>query len=131
METTIEPAHPGRALTPAARIQAEHFEQADPRCRSLQLPEGVLLRYAALGSLYFYLRSGVDDGKIVTAVHASDSPYERHKALIGEVRTPMFEPHADARHLAKVEKLVRAWVDFVGEPDPADAFLSFPLKRPG
>jgi hypothetical protein len=131
METTIEPVHADRALTRVSRTHAEHFEQADPRCRSLQLPEGVLLRYTALGSLYFYLRSGVDDGKIVTAVHASDSPYERQKGLIGEVRTPMFEPHADASHLGKVERLVRAWVDFVGEPDPADAFLSFPLKKPG
>jgi hypothetical protein len=131
METTIGPVRVDRALTPVPRIQAEHFPNADPRCRSLQLPEGVLLRYTALGSLYFYLRSGVDDGKIVTSVYASDSPYERQKGLIGGVRTPMFEPHADANHLRKVEGLVRTWVEFVREPDPADAFLSFPLKKPG
>ena len=34
-------------------------------------------------------------------------------------------------HLRKVEKLVRTWVDFVKEPDPAGDFISFPLKKPG
>src|SRR5262249_31205239 len=109
---------------------AEHFSNADPRCRSLQLPEGVLLRYTGLGSLYFYLRSGMVDGKIATSVYASDSPYERQKALIGEGRTPIFESHAAAGHLRRVEKLVRTWVEFVGKPDPADDFLSFSLKKP-
>jgi hypothetical protein len=115
-------------LNSTTRIQVTHFQNADPRCRSLELPEGVLLRYTQARALYFYLRSGVEDGKIATSVYASDSPYERQKALIGDVRTPMFEPHADASHLRKVEKLVRAWVDFVKDPDSPDDFLSFPLK---
>ena len=131
METLTRPVNADRALTPVTRIQAEHFENADPRCRSLELPEGLLLRYTALGSLYFYLRSGVNDGKLVTSVYASDSPYERQKALIGDVGTPMFEPDADRNHLRKVEKLFRTWVEFVKEPDPAGDFISFPLRRPG
>ena len=127
MERTAEAQE---VLNSTTRIQAAHFQSADPRCRSLELPEGVLLRYTVARSLYFYLRSGVDDGKITTSVYASDSPYERQKALIGEVRTPMFEPHADANHLRKVEKLVRAWVNFVQDPDSSEEdFLSFPLKR--
>ena len=120
---------PQEVLHSTTRIQATHFQNADPHCRSLELPEGVLLRYTQARALFFYLRSGVSDGQITTAVHASDSPYERQKALIGEVRTPMFEPHADANHLRKVEKLVRAWVEFVNESDsPEDDFLSFPLR---
>src|SRR5205809_7120729 len=96
----------------------QYFASAGPRCQALQLPEGILLRYNVSQSLYFYLRSGVKEGKITTRVFASDSPYDRQKAHIGEVRTPMFEGQSDKRHLDKIEKLVRAWVNFV--KDKAD-----------
>src|SRR5262245_16197844 len=118
---------PAAPATPA-RIQKEHFESADPRCRSLELPEGLLLRYAAARSLYFYLRSGVQDGSITTAVYASDSPYDRQKALIGAVATPMFQGEADLEHLRRVEALVRSWVEFVKDPDAGEDFRSFPLQ---
>src|SRR3954467_10566506 len=93
------------------RHQLERFTGADPRCRGLELPEGLMLRYALSHSLYFYLRTGVKEGKITTHVFASDSPYERQKSPVGEVSTPMFESQADAKHLVKVERLLYAWVD--------------------
>jgi hypothetical protein len=111
------------------RAHMQHFTDADPRCRALQLPEGVLLRYTLSEALYFYLRTGVHDGKIRTSVFASDSPYDRLKAAIGDVTTPMFEAQADLHHLRKVERLLRGWVEFVQDsPDGGQAFRSFPLE---
>jgi hypothetical protein len=108
------------------RTQLQRLTDADPRCRGLELPEGLMLRYALAQSLFFYLRTGVKDGKITTRVFASDSPYDRQKATVGEVRTPMFEPQADARHLDKVQWLLYAWVDFVkNESDDPGDFRSF------
>lgn len=108
--------------------QVQHFRDADPRCRAMQLPEGVLLRYTLSQSLYFYLRSGVNDGHITTRVFASDSPYDRKKADIGEVRTPMFAPQADETHLHKLEQLLRSWIDFVKDAqDVEQDFRSFEL----
>jgi hypothetical protein len=91
----------------------------------MQLPEGVLLRYTLSQALYFYLRSGVQDGNITTRVFASDSPYDRQKADIGEVRTPMFAPKADQTHLRNLERLLRAWIEFVkdsADPEPGFSF---------
>jgi hypothetical protein len=106
--------------------QVQHFRDADPRCRAMQLPEGVLLRYTLSQALYFYLRSGVNDGNITTRVYASDSPYDRKKADIGEVRTPMFAPQADQTHLFNIERLLRAWIDFVKDTrDQEQSFKSF------
>ena len=45
------------------RTQIERFTGVDPHCRALELPEGLMLRYRMAGSLYFYLRTGVKDGK--------------------------------------------------------------------
>ena len=110
------------------RCQLQHFQEADPRCRALQLPEGVMLRYNLAQALYFYLRTGVSEGKIRTRVYASDSPYDRTKTDIGEVITPMFEPQADPKHLKKLEELLRHWVEFVkDEPGADEAFTSFPI----
>ena len=83
-----------------------HFTSSDPRCRGVELPEGLLLRYTLSSALYFYLRTGIRDGKIWTRIFASDSPYDRQKAMIGDVMTPIFEPHADLTHLKKVEDRV-------------------------
>jgi hypothetical protein len=129
MKQTAALAEQAEPRARLARLDKDHFTAADPCCRSLELPEGLLLRYTAAQALYFYLRSGVDDGRIVTAVYASDSPYERQKALVGEARTPMFEPQADLTHLLKVEALVRAWVEFVKDAPPDRDFISFPLNR--
>jgi hypothetical protein len=108
------------------RNHLQHFTDSDPRCRGLQLPEGLLLRYTLSHALYFYLRTDIRDGKIWTRVFASDSPYDRQKTSIGEVLTPLFEARADANHLLKVEQLLRAWVDFVREkPDDEIVFKSF------
>ena len=110
------------------RNQLQHFQEADPRCRALQLPEGVLLRYTLAQALYFYLRTGVSEGKIRTRIYASDSPYDRTKTDIGEVITPMFEPQADPKHLKKLEQLLRHWVEFIKDgPDADEAFTSFPI----
>src|SRR5262245_48768021 len=112
----------------ATRQQLEHFRGADPRCRVMQLPEGILLRYTLSEALYFYLRTAAADGKIITRVFASDSPYDPKKSGIGEVATPMFEPHAEVTHLRKLEGLLRGWVNFVREdPDTVEPFTAFPL----
>jgi hypothetical protein len=117
-------------LSQTTKTQMQYFASADPRCRALQLPEGILLRYNLSQSLYFYLRSGVKEGRLTTRVFASDSPYDRQKANIGEVRTPMFEPRSDQTHLDKLEKLVRAWVDFVKDNADADQdFTSFAMEQ--
>lgn len=108
-----------------SRNQLERFTGADPRCRGLELPEGVMLRYALAQSLYFYLRTGVKEGKITTRVFASDTPYDRQKSPVGEVSTPMFEPQADARHLDKVERILYAWVDFVKEEADTDTSFKY------
>ncbi len=107
-----------------------HFTSSDPRCRGLELPEGLLLRYTLSKALYFYLRTGIRDGKIWTRVFASDSPYDRQKTTIGDVTTPIFEPRADVTHLVKVQKLLHAWVEFVKEsPDDEVAFRNFPVEE--
>ena len=109
--------------------QLAHFKNIDPPCRGLELPDGILLRSTRSSSLYFYLRTGVDNGKIKTQVFASDSPYDRQQAAIGSVVTPMFEPGADYNHLMKLEELIRGWVDFVQEePDSARDFESFQVS---
>ena len=110
------------------RNQIERFTGADPRCRGLELPEGLMLRYALSHSLYFYLKTGVKEGKIATHIFASDTPYDRQKSRVGEASTPMFEPQADARHLDKVERLLYAWVDFVKEDADSGAdFKTFQM----
>jgi hypothetical protein len=122
-----------RIAAEVTRRHLQHFVTSDPRCRGMQLPEGLLLRYTLSRALYFYLRTGVRDGKISTRIFASDSPYDRQKTSIGEVLTPMFEAGADATHLRKVEHLLRSWVDFVKEsPDDEVAFKAFEVddRRP-
>ncbi len=110
--------------------QLEHFRNIDPPCRGLELPDGIVLRHTQSRSLYFYLRTDIDNGKTKTQVFASDSPYDRQKAIIGTVVTPMFDPRADFQHLERLEKLIREWVDFVREePDIAGDFQSFKVKR--
>jgi hypothetical protein len=106
--------------------QLEHFQKINPPCRGLELPDGILLRHTQSASLYFYLRTGVDNGKIKTQVFATDSPYDRQKASIGIVVTPMFEDGADFNHMEKLEHMVRGWVNFVQEdPEHAGDFQSF------
>jgi hypothetical protein len=106
--------------------QLEHFQNITPPCRGMQLPDGVILRHTLSRSLYFYLRTRVEEGKIKTQIFASDSPYDRQKASIGSVVTPMFEHRSDHVHLEKLEDLIRRWVDFVQEdPDSGPDFQSF------
>jgi hypothetical protein len=113
-------------VTEVIHTQLQHFQHTDPPCRGLQLPDGILLRHTMSRSLYFYLRTGIDNGKIKTRIFSSDSPYDREKAMIGEVNTPMFEHEADGVHMAKLERLLRDWVDFVQEePDTLHDFRSF------
>jgi len=122
------PSEGDRLVVEAVRNQLQHFSKADPPCRSFELPEGVLLRCNLARSLYFFLKTLVLDGKIFTRVFATDNPYERQKACIGELATPMFEIQADRVHLEKLEHRLRAWVDFVREnPDEVRDFTSFPV----
>ncbi len=109
--------------------QLQHFRNIDPPCRGMELPDGVLLRHTRSRSLYFYLKTVVEDGKIKTQIHASDSPYDRQKARIGSVVTPMFEAWSDGVHMEKLERLIRGWVEFVEEaPDSARDFQTFNLE---
>jgi hypothetical protein len=117
-----------RVVASMNRTQIERFTTADPRCRALELPEGLMLRYNLSQSLYFYLKTGVKDGKIVTNVFASDSPYDRQKTLVGEITTPMFAAQADASHLDRVEEMLYAWVNFVkNEVDSGRDFSTFQM----
>lgn len=110
--------------------QLQHFVNTDPPCQAIELPEGLLLRYTQSQSLYFYLKTVVENGKLHTRAFASDSPYDREKASIGEVKTPMFEDNAEFQHFKKLEGILRTWVDFVSEdPNLGTDFTSFPLGR--
>ena len=93
----------------ADQINQSHLrelERSDRRCRGTQLPDGIMLRYTMAGSLYFYLLTSVSEGNISTRVFASDSPYDRQKAAIGQARTPMFDPDADRAHLEKLKAML-------------------------
>jgi hypothetical protein len=117
-----------RIVVEVINNQLEHFRNIDPPCRGMELPDGVLLRHTRSRSLYFYLKTVVEDGKIKTQIYASDSPYDRQKARIGSVNTPMFEPRSDVIHMQKLEQLIREWVEFVEEePDSAHDFQTFNL----
>jgi hypothetical protein len=129
MDPSHNSADADQIVNEVNRAHLQHFVDADPHCRALQLPEGILLRYTLAQALYFYLRTGIHDGKIRTCVFASDSPYDRQKAAIGEVSTPMFQAQADLNHLRRVERLLRAWVEFIQErPDSGQSFKSFSLE---
>jgi hypothetical protein len=95
----------------------------------MELPDGIILRHMLSQSLYFYLRTRVEDGKIKTQIFASDSPYDRQKASIGSVITPMFEPRSELTHVENLETLVRNWVELVhGELDSGREFQSFKVN---
>jgi hypothetical protein len=118
-----------RVMVEVTHHQLEHFRHIEPPCRGLELPDGIILRHTLSQSLYFYLRTQVEDGKLRTQVFASDSPYDRQKACIGSVITPMFEHGSDHVHLEKLETLIRQWVEFVqDEPDLAQDFHSFQVN---
>ena len=122
-------------IVESSRAQLEYFTQVDSRCRGVQLPEGVMLRYVSAKSLFFYLRTGLHDGKIVTHVYATDSPYDMQKCCIGAVTTALFDlgsqrfdPLADQHQVSKLENFLNAWVEFIGEStDDAERFSSFHL----
>ena len=113
MDETGQPNEEREMVSGVITAQLEHFRHTDPPCRGVELPDGVLLRHTQSASLYFYLRTIVENAAFRTNVFATDSPYDRQKAAIGTVITPMFELGADYDHLEKVENLIRGWVEFV------------------
>ena len=118
-----------QAIVEVIGHQLAHFRQIAPPCRGMELPDGIILRHTLSPSLYFYLRSRVEDGKIKTQVFATDSPYDRQKTSIGSVITAMFEHQADHAHLEKLENLIRTWVEFVQEePESGQDFQSFQVN---
>jgi hypothetical protein len=130
MEETANRPADEHLVVDFTRSQLRHFREDYPQCRALQLPEGIMLRYTLAQSLYFYLRTGIKDGAITTRVFASDSPYDPHKAGIGEVATPIFEPQADFQHFEKLKRLLHAWVEFVDHnPDQQQSFKSFNVSE--
>jgi hypothetical protein len=131
MKHNGKPTGDGAIVDEVIVAQLQHFQHTDPPCRGLQLPDGVLLRHTQSKALYFYLRTLIENGSIRTHVFASDSPYDRQKATIGVVSTPMFDAGADYAHLRRVEELVRSWVGFVkAEPDDERDFQTFNLDDP-
>jgi hypothetical protein len=119
----------GEVTVEVISTQLQHFTNSVPPRRGMQLPDGILLRHNLSQDLYFYIRTRVEDGKIKSRVFASDSPYDRQKAEIGAIETPMFDPKADTLHLEKLERLLQSWVEFVGaEADLAQEFQSFVLN---
>jgi hypothetical protein len=125
-----EPVPDDAGIMGVISMQLEHFRRSDPPCRGVQLPDGILLRHTLSRSLYFYLRTKVEDGKINTCVYASDSPYDRQKTTIGEVSTSIFIEGADDLQLEKLEKLLRDWVYFVrDEPESNQEFQGFEFDR--
>jgi hypothetical protein len=126
MSQNGQPSNDDQVIVEVINHQLEHFRQIEPPCRGMELPDGIVLRHTLSQSLYFYLRTRVEDGKIKTQVFASDSPYDRQKASIGSVTTAMFEHRSDHAHLEKLEVLIRQWVEFVQDaPDLGQDFHSF------
>lgn len=115
--------------------QLNYFTKADDKCRGLQLPEGILLRYNLAKSLYFYLRTSVEDGQVVTRVYSSDTPFEYRKCVIGEVATPLFDRaghqfdlEVDRKQVDKLRNLLTTWVTFVCDDLEANSgFSAFAL----
>ena len=118
-----------KIVTEVIHSQLEHFRKSRPPCRGMQLSDGILLRHTLSRSLYYYLRTAVENGKIKTSVFATDSPYDLQRSSIGVVSTGMFEHRADHIHLEKLEELIREWADFVRDvPDSAQDFQSFKIN---
>jgi hypothetical protein len=120
-----------RLITRVNRNQVDHFSRADSTCRALNLPDGVLLRYVPLPTLFFFLASENADGHVVTSVFASDSAYDRRKIKLGEVRTPMFDQaESEPNHIQHVQVLLRSWIDFLREDlQSAEEFKVFGWKN--
>lgn len=120
-----------KAASQASRQQLSHLTSIEPQCRGVEVAEGILLRYLGEEPLYFFLRTTVQLGELVTRVYASDTPFEREQEFIRELRTPSSEPQADKAHLAKVEQVVRDYVIFVGDADQgSDPSASGPPNPP-
>ena len=61
--------------------QLAHFDESE-KVAAVQLPKGVMLRYNLAESLYFYLETLVDGGKIITRVYAANNPYDKDKRVM-------------------------------------------------
>ncbi|MEK6233281.1 MAG: hypothetical protein N2C14_01065, partial [Planctomycetales bacterium] len=48
--------------------QLANFTEDNDKCAGVQLPKGVMLRYNLAESLYFYLETNVDGGRLKTVV---------------------------------------------------------------
>lgn len=123
-------------LAEVNQSQLRYFTTADQRCRGLELPEGILLRYNMAKSLYFYLRTSVEDGAVITKAYSSDTPFDYRKVVIGEVSTPMFDKKShqfdgdvDRKQIEKLRTLLHAWVNFIADTAAASfAFSSFSME---
>lgn len=128
MSSDEAPLSDEQLSTQVFSTQLAHFRNIAPPCTGMQLPDGVLLRHTQSDTLYFYLRTVIENGKFRTQVFASDSPYDRQKTSIGVIASPMFSAEAEENHLFRVEQIIRSWVEFVKEEVSQDqAFQSFPI----
>jgi hypothetical protein len=130
MADNNDPAPPDEIFVEFQGRTLQLMDGADSRCRAMQLPEGLLLRYILAKTLYFYLRTRSKDANLSTQIYATDSPYDPCKTEISEVLTPMFDEGADEIHLKKVQQVLRSWVHFVREQTDGDEedFVAFPLQ---
>jgi hypothetical protein len=123
-----------KAASQASREQLTHLTSIEPQCHGVEVAEGILLRYLGEEPLYFFLKTSIVLGEIVTRIYSSDTPFEREQEFIRELRSPAGNPGADQAHLAKIEQVLHDYVIFVGDADEgSDPFTPTPTapKKPG
>lgn len=92
--------------------QLEHFRNMSPRCRGVELPDGIILCPAPTQSLYFYLRTRAEGDEIMTQVFASDSPYDRQKAAIGSAFMSRTD-YKSSLFINSINNLMNDWIEFI------------------
>jgi hypothetical protein len=121
-----------KAASQSSREQLSHLTSIEPHCHGVEVAEGILLRYLGEVPLYFFLRTSVVHGEIVTRIYSSDTPFEREQEFIRELRSPAGDPGADKAHLARIEQVLHDYVIFVGDADEgSDPFHSVGPGKPG
>lgn len=119
-----------KAAAQASRQHLSHLTSIEPHCHGVEVAEGILLRYLGEVPLYFFLKTSLVLGEIVTRIYSSDTPFEREQEFVRELRSPSGDPGADKAHLAKIEQVLHDYVIFVGDADEdSDPFHS--TGKPG
>lgn len=116
---------PEEPVSVLAQYQLQHFTSIEPKCKGVELAEGILLRYRSEKPLFFFLRSFVEGEEIVTRIFSSDSAFDKEKTFVRELRTTNRERCADVVHLEQIERTLRDFVIFVADlADGEEPFMS-------